>query len=157
MAQLAVSHTVLCHSAQAYRRSTGTAVVCGRKLVRDVCRHASPVTVLTHHEKDAQWALERDPGCAVHRASSAVLRKVCGVESVDGAGTVAAEVPIPRAAQWLARAEWQRACPAGGRARVLVLDAVSDPGNVGTLVRTAAALGECLALGGLTAGQYAHS
>ena len=29
----------------------------------------------------------------------------------------------------------------GGRSRVLVLDAVQDPGNVGTLIRTAAALG----------------
>ncbi|HEY3285726.1 MAG TPA: RNA methyltransferase [Gemmatimonadaceae bacterium] len=33
------------------------------------------------------------------------------------------------------------ALPVGGTTRLLVLDAIQDPGNVGTLVRTAAALG----------------
>jgi RNA methyltransferase, TrmH family len=32
------------------------------------------------------------------------------------------------------------------RARLLVLDAVQDPGNVGTMLRTAAALGACVTL-----------
>lgn len=39
------------------------------------------------------------------------------------------------------RHEWERSVPDAGRSVVLLLDAVQDPGNVGTLARTAEALG----------------
>ena len=71
---------------------------------------------------------------AVFTASEAVLRRLAGVQSVAGLVAVA-EVELPPVV-----------CPfdVGGRShrpRVLALDGVQDPGNVGALTRAAAALG----------------
>ena len=61
----------------------------------------------------------------------AALRELAGTEAPQG---VLAVAEIPRGALEELR-------PAGKPAVVLVLDAVQDPGNLGTLVRTAEALG----------------
>ncbi len=58
------------------------------------------------------------------------MAKVSGVESAGGV-TVAAEVGVPEPAE----------LPAGAVRRVVALDGVQDPGNVGTLIRTALGLG----------------
>lgn len=75
-------------------------------------------------------------------------------ERLDSTGVTLDEVSVPdfeSAAETdspqgiLAIAEVPDAClpdlPAGGPLRLLVLDAVQDPGNVGTILRTAAAFG----------------
>ena len=84
----------------------------------------------------------------VHVASSAVFQKVAGLESAEGR-QAAGEVEMP---QILGPEQLLSAPSAGapGRARnVAVLDRVQDPGNVGTLLRTAAGLGwSCLLLDG---------
>lgn len=55
----------------------------------------------------------------------------------------AAQTEAPQGVLAIARtpARSLEALPAGATLRILVLDAVQDPGNVGTIVRTAAALG----------------
>ncbi len=58
--------------------------------------------------------------------SDAVMKKITGLESPDGFAGIAA-MPAPADLQ--------------GARRILVLDRVADPGNLGTLLRTALALG----------------
>lgn len=59
-------------------------------------------------------------------ATSEVLHKVAGVESAEG---IVAEIAMPQFASLV------------GLRRVLALDGISDPGNLGTLLRTALAFG----------------
>ena len=70
-------------------------------------------------------------------------RKILVEEVTDDEFASAADTDNPQGV--LAIAEVPRrtlgGAPANGPLRILVLDAVQDPGNVGTLVRTAAALG----------------
>jgi TrmH family RNA methyltransferase len=61
------------------------------------------------------------------------MQRIAGVESV-APGALAAEVALPPPAPLLG-------APQGSLTRVLVLDGVQDPGNLGTLLRTALALG----------------
>lgn len=68
-------------------------------------------------------------GIAMLEVSDQELESASGTESPQG---VLAVAPIP---------EWPLKAPAGASSRILVLDALQDPGNVGTVVRTAAALG----------------
>ncbi len=65
----------------------------------------------------------------VLQVSEAELNGAAGTESPQGVLAVAA---IP---------EWPLRAPEGPSSRLLVLDALQDPGNAGTVVRTAAALG----------------
>lgn len=60
------------------------------------------------------------------RVSSAVMKKITGLPAPDG---VAATFPLPAPT------------PLVSRAPLLVLDRLANPGNVGTLLRTALALG----------------
>ncbi|MBI4410175.1 MAG: RNA methyltransferase, partial [Gemmatimonadetes bacterium] len=68
--------------------------------------------------------------CPLHRVGPAELAELAGTETPQGVLVVAA---IPRAEL--------NSLEVHGRATVLVLDAVQDPGNFGTLVRSAEALG----------------
>lgn len=64
--------------------------------------------------------------------SEAVMRKVSGVENVEGMSVVA-ELDRPRAADFTKSRKPIR--------RLLALEGIQDPGNVGTLLRTAVAFG----------------
>ena len=66
-------------------------------------------------------------------ATAPVMQKIAGLGSV-GAGALAAEAALPPTADLLGGAP-------GQLRRVLALDGVQDPGNLGTLLRTALALG----------------
>jgi len=81
-------------------------------------------------------------------APPAILARIAGVESGAGLGAVA-EVALPAGPAW-----WGEGAPAGAAARppppssssalptrLLALDGVQDPGNLGALARAAAALG----------------
>ncbi|WP_411278705.1 TrmH family RNA methyltransferase [Gemmatimonas sp.] len=68
-------------------------------------------------------------GIAVVEVSDEELESAAGTETPQG---VLAVAPIP---------ERSLRAPEGPSSRFLVLDALQDPGNVGTVIRTAAALG----------------
>lgn len=100
-----------------FRREEKSVLIMGEKLVREV----SPLKILI---------VDREfPGISageVYIATPEILKKITGLQNPEG---IAAEVALP---------------PPGdlkGKKFVLALDEISDPGNLGTLLRTSLALG----------------
>ena len=131
-----------------FRRSEGCAVVVGSAPIRELCAPGGPASaklqslLLLEEEDGDSWhaeflqALATTPK-AVYIASSAVFHKVAGLESAEGR-QACAEIALPHmlsVSDLLSLGEAKRP-PA-----LLVLDRIQDPGNVGTLLRTAAGLG----------------
>lgn len=69
---------------------------------------------------------------ATHLATPAILKALCSVTRLGPGRGAAAELPLPPSPT-------ARSCEAWSR--LLVLDGVSDPGNVGALLRAAYGLG----------------
>jgi RNA methyltransferase, TrmH family len=119
------------------RERTGCFVAEGVRTAEDLLR--SPLTVRgalvgpqlrTNPRGDALRATLEARGVEVTEVGEREFDSAADTESPQGV-LVVAEIPAP---SWAA-------VPAAGAIRVLALDAVQDPGNVGTIVRTAAALG----------------
>lgn len=114
------------------RHAQGAFLVEGVRSVREALARAAPVRALIlcpeMLDEEARAAFAAT-GHATLRVSEPVMRGLAGTESPQG---VVAVVALP-----------ERALPAldPRRSLVLVLDGVRDPGNVGTLIRTAAAAG----------------
>ncbi|XP_073390330.1 uncharacterized protein [Physcomitrium patens] len=141
-----VKHLVKLREKASYRNSAGCVVVVGSVPLREICElltrgsptSLKPIKILliledTNPRSDlSSWA-ER----IVH-VSEPVLRKVAGVDStqgLQGVGVLALPASFcnlegtgDTAMNWLSSPR-----------RVLVLDGIQDPGNLGTLLRTAAA------------------
>ena len=105
------------------RRETGCCLVEGRKLVEEALKSSFPVeAVLADAARLEQLALPED--IPVYAMPEHVLAAVCDTKTPQG---IAAVVRITDA-------------PASGT-KIVVLDGVQDPGNVGTIIRTADAAG----------------
>lgn len=105
------------------RRESGCFLVEGRKMVEEALRASFPVEALLVDEKRiGEFALAQ--GIPTYALPENVLAAVCDTKTPQG---IAAVVRI----QYGARL---------GR-RVVALDGVQDPGNVGTIIRTADAAG----------------
>lgn len=116
------------------RRSRGEFLVEGPRVLAELLHAELPVTLVLYTEAAAAEPAGRELLARV--AASAIPAEVVSEPELRRhADTVAPQ-------GWLATAPiptWSWADMGG--ARVLVLDAVSDPGNVGTLIRAAEALG----------------
>jgi TrmH family RNA methyltransferase len=97
----------------------------GRKVVSEALRVGRVRELL--HTDDHEDLVRAHPDVAATHVTDAVMRRIS--EAVTPPGIVAVVETPPGDA----------ASPAGGP--VLVLDRLNDPGNVGTLIRSAAALG----------------
>ncbi|MCH5287610.1 MAG: RNA methyltransferase [Christensenellaceae bacterium] len=105
------------------RRETGCFLVEGRKMVAEALASGFPVeAVLADEARLHELALPR--GVAVYALPEHVLAAVCDTKTPQG---VAAVVRITE--------------PGHQGRRLAVLDGVQDPGNVGTIIRTADAAG----------------
>lgn len=110
------------------RRETGLFLVEGRKMVAEALASNFPVeTVLCDVEQAAQYAalLERQDAVLL---PAHVLAAVCDTKTPQGIAAVVRMGAVPRT----------------GR-RLVALDGVQDPGNVGTILRTA----DCAGMEGL--------
>ena len=121
---LSLQHPHVLHWAQllktrSYREKSAAVLVSGEKLVRELAQSTSLKCLMTLEERPEIPALER------FIVSESILKKISGLESPDG---YAAEIPMP-APQDLSSCK-----------NLLILDRISDPGNLGTLLRTAYAL-----------------
>ncbi|GAB4814944.1 hypothetical protein N2152v2_001990 [Parachlorella kessleri] len=125
-----VKHCVRVRQNSKYREEEGTVIISGADLVSEVAQCASVEVLFV-----VQGSLVPDlPAQRVVHVTPAVMQKLTGLESVSPS-TLAAEVAIPSPADFCGG--WRP----GQLRRLLVLDRLQDPGNLGTLLRTALALG----------------
>lgn len=103
------------------REQSGHILLSGKKMILDLAA-TYPIDTLFFTETPTNQLRAK----TVFRVSSEVLKKICGLEEKEG---LAAIVPMP-APQSLSE-----------KTHLLILDQISDPGNLGTLWRTALALG----------------
>ena len=115
-----VKHLVKLREEKNYREQQGSVLITGNKLVYEVAAHLPP----------KKWFMtEEHPTSAigkVYLVTPAVMKKITGLPSPE---PIAAEFPLPGPQNLK------------GKAPLLALDAIRDPGNLGTLIRTALALG----------------
>ena len=105
------------------RKETGCFLVEGRKMVAEALASAFPVeAVLADEARLSELALPDD--IEVYALPEHVLAAVCDTKTPQGIAAVVRVAEPPRA----------------GR-RLVALDGVQDPGNVGTIIRTADAAG----------------
>lgn len=112
-----VKHLVKLRTNRSYRTAEKRALIVGENLVKEI-----PLKVL--------FAVDAiPPGLKAEKSfvvTSAIMKKITGLEHPEG---LAAEVEMPPEASF------------DTIKRLLVLDGISDPGNMGALIRTALALG----------------
>jgi TrmH family RNA methyltransferase len=101
-----------------YRRTTGRVLVEGKNLLHDLLRRHRPIRIIvTPRHEETFSAL----GEEVYVVTEAIASKISSVESPEGCF---AEFELPEAPA------------APDLDRVVILDRLQDPGNVGTLLRT---------------------
>jgi TrmH family RNA methyltransferase len=110
-----VKHLSALRTDRQVREEAGHVLVFGEKM----CRELPIDTLLTLHRSDI-------PAKEKYLVTEPILKKISGLAQPDG---FAALVKMPKP-QNLA-----------GKSYLLILDGISDPGNLGTLLRTALALG----------------
>ena len=118
-----VKHLVKLRVNRDYRYDHRTILIEGMTLVTEL-RSVNPFKVIVAiDEMLIPLGLQADEILIV---SESVMKKISGVESPEG---IIAEMSMPMPSSML------------GKSYVLALDGVSDPGNLGTLIRSALALG----------------
>lgn len=118
-----VKHLVKLRQNRDYRYDHHTLLIEGLKPVQEVCEHLRPKLLVAVDESFIPPRCH-DVECVI--ANEAVMQKVSGMVHPEG---LIAEVPMPQASS-LDKVQ-----------SLLVLDNISDPGNLGALLRTALALG----------------
>ena len=105
------------------RREAGEYLCAGQTLLDEAVASGAEITCVL--------ALEQLPGLPVHPVTPELLRAVTPLQNSDGPVFTVRMRPVP---------------PAETLRRVIVLENVQDPGNVGTVLRTAGAFGMDLAV-----------
>jgi TrmH family RNA methyltransferase len=112
-----VKHLVKLRTNRSYRTSEKKVLIVGENLLKEV-----PLkTLITVNETPTGLKAEN-----YFVVTESIMKKITGLEHPEG---YAAEVEMPQEASFKSIR------------RLLILDGVSDPGNMGTLLRTALALG----------------
>lgn len=104
---------------RAFRTQEKSVLIVGETLIRDVAKHLTLKTLISVEPLSL-------PASEVFLATPEVLKKIIALQTED---LVAAEVALPEPSS-LEQTQ-----------KLIVLDGLADPGNVGTILRTALGLG----------------
>jgi TrmH family RNA methyltransferase len=115
-----VKHLVKLREDKKYRYKVNSLLVAGFTLVDEISRFVQPKKIIVTSLADAPAE------CEIVQVSYALLKKITGLPSPE---PIAAEFPLPSPSSLSALSP------------ILALDAIRDPGNLGTLMRTAVACG----------------
>ena len=134
-------------SSRSYREETGEFLCDSPKLLREAAQWGAPVTALLYTE-----GAELPPlpgGVRAARVSEGVMRSVSPMETPQGVVFSCRSFrydPPERLEPDVHGRRRSLVLDEAGRPRFLVLDGVQDPGNVGTILRTADAFGSAVIL-----------
>ncbi len=118
-----VKHWVKLRKNSDYRFEHKAVMIEGVKLTKEICTQYAPKQVIALDEHLVPKGVDEK---AVVLVTEEILRKITGMANSEG---ILAEMPMPAPADL------------NGRKYLIALDGVSDPGNMGALLRTALALG----------------
>jgi TrmH family RNA methyltransferase len=118
-----VKHLVKLRQNSDYRNDQNSVVIEGIKLLYEINQNFKAKTILTTDPSLLPKGLRTDK---IYVTTEDVMKKVSGMMHPEG---ILAEFPMPPNSSL------------DGLNRILVLDSINDPGNLGTLLRTAVALG----------------
>lgn len=118
-----VKHLAKLRLNHSYREEHGSVLVEGKKLIQEISSHTKIKTLLI---KEGVTPPENISAKESFIVTEAIINKIAGTVSPEG---ILAEAPLPPLASLQ------------GKTHILALDGVRDPGNMGTLLRTALALG----------------
>lgn len=118
-----IKHLVHLRQNTDYRHEHESVVIEGIKMVKEVASHYPVKALLAYDETFIPKGLKADK---VYLATEEVMKKASGMKSPEG---VMAEVAMPKIATLKSKRY------------IIAIDGVNDPGNLGTLLRTALALG----------------
>jgi len=118
-----VKHLCKLRANPVYRKKNNTVLICGSKMVAEVCpKTTTPNLLMKSGEKPPPGV----SASATYYAPPTILQKIANMPSVD---KMVAEVAMPKLDYTVESL--------ANRKLVLVLDRISDPGNMGTLIRSA--------------------
>lgn len=118
-----VKHLVRLRQNSDYRYNCQSVIVEGLKPIKELLTHMQPKNMVA---LDAHLVPANVPKEAVTLVTEAIMHKISGMLSPEG---LLAEFPMPHFASL------------DGMRRIIALDAVQEPGNLGSIMRSALALG----------------
>ncbi|XP_028245453.1 uncharacterized protein LOC114423045 isoform X1 [Glycine soja] len=140
-----VKHCLKLRNSSSYRRSHASAIVVGATPIREICRFRESIQdgsvlmdcLILPDKADIPDGLDKSTASVV-RVSSVVMRKLSGLQTTESLDAIAL-MKIP--ASFFSVDDHQKNCLKWFPSvhRILVLDGIQDPGNLGTLLRSAVA------------------
>jgi len=115
-----VKHLVTLRKEKSYRHEHKTVLISGKKVIEEL-KNLAFKTLIIEEGNTFPYKAEQ-----VFFVTKEILQKITGLASPE---PIAAEIALPKEGSL------------NGKKRVLALDGISDPGNMGTLLRSALALG----------------
>ena len=118
-----VKHLIKLKNKRRYRYQQKKFFIEGVKPLKEICKTTAPKTLIVDENISMPTEIYSDNTVLV---SSAVMKKISAVETPEG---IVAEFSMPSSPVF------------NSNDNILVLDKINDPGNLGTLLRTALAFG----------------
>lgn len=118
---LLVKHWTKLRTHKIYRHQQQRVIILGKKMIEDIYPYGKIIRLIVEEKKMVQYEPLFPLAVECYVTTADILKKISGTPTPEG---VLAEVPIP-------------VSPFDTIERLLVLENIADPGNVGTLIRSA--------------------